>query len=286
MSDGRRIVSRLAPIAAVVALAVAWLVPTQGWVRLAWPTADAPVRMAAVLDALPDDPVVLVGFDPDFGTYAEVRPTARALVADLLARDARLAFVSLTAEGRALASAELARLLRAEANAARLVDLGFMAGAEAGLVDLTRGLPPARPGTVPTAGGDALARQLADEGMAAVTAVAVIGGNDLGPRSWLEQVVPRVDGLAILSVTPTVLLPEVQPYVSSGQLAAALTTPQEGAAYRASLELGNLDRLVESDGLRELPILVGMLIAVLVLAQAAGARLSTAMGAARGREAR
>ena len=47
------------------------------------------------------------GFDPDLGTYAEVRPTARAVIDDLLARDAVLRLVSLTPEGRALAVSEI-----------------------------------------------------------------------------------------------------------------------------------------------------------------------------------
>lgn len=280
MTDRARLLAWLAPVAVAVVLAAAWLAPAQAWVRFATPASDASARMTAALDALPDDPLVLVAFDPDIGTYAEVRPTARAVLADLLAREARLAFVSLTAEGRALAVAELARLVRREANASRLVDLGFVPGSEAGLVDLTRGLPPAADDT------GALARQLAAEGMAALDAVAVVGGNDLGPRSWVEQVAPRVGDLPILAVTPTVLLPEVQPYLAGGQLAAALSTPRDGAAYREALELGNLDRLAEPTGPRELPILVGMLIAVSTLAQALGARLVAAVRAGRPREAR
>jgi hypothetical protein len=280
MTDRARLLARLAPLVVAVVLAVAWLAPALPWVRFATPAADASARMTAALDALPGDPLVLVAFDPDIGTYAEVRPTARAVLADLLAREARLAFVSLTAEGRALAVAEQARLIRHEANASRLVDLGFVPGAEAGLVDLTRGLPPAADDT------PALARQLSAEGMAALDAVAVVGGNDLGPRSWVEQVAPRVGDLPILAITPTVLLPEVQPYVEGGQLTAALSTPRDGAAYREALQLGNLDRLAEPTGPRELPILVGMLIAITALGQALGARLIAAVRAGRQREAR
>src|SRR6188508_2432121 len=138
MTERARRLWRLAPVLLVIALAVAWQVPDVGWLDLASPDAEVAERMTAALDALGEEPRVLVGVDADIGTYAETRPTVRALLADLLARDARLAFVSLTAEGRALASAELARLDRLEANPARLLDLGFIPGAEAGLVDLTR----------------------------------------------------------------------------------------------------------------------------------------------------
>ena len=136
-------------------------------------------------------PSVLVGFDPDLGTYAEVRPTVRALIADLLDRGARLDVVSLTAEGRALGIAERDRLVRGGAEEAALRDLGFVAGAEAGLVDL--------------------AQDLGEQ----YDAIVVVGGNDLGPRSWVEQVVPRVGDVPVLAVTPVVLLPEVRPYLAA-----------------------------------------------------------------------
>jgi hypothetical protein len=266
---------RAAPLLLVLALAAAWQLPDLEWTRLATPASEATEGMTAAIDGLPDDPSVLLAFDPDLGTYAEVRPTARALVADLLAREASIAFVSVTAEGRALALAELARLGREDADAARIVDLGFVAGAEAGLVDLTRTLRPVA--------GDAdteLGRELEAGGIAAFDAVAVIGGNDLGPRSWIEQVGPRIDDVPIVAVAPTVQLPEIQPYLDGGQLAAALATPRDGAAYRASLEAG-----ADPAQPPALPILVGMLVAVGVLGQGLTARLLDSLRVARAREA-
>lgn len=277
MSDRATIVARLAPAVLVVALGAAWQLPVGDWLRLPEGGAPAAARMTTALDALPGDPTVLVGFDPDLGTYAEVRPTVRGMLADLLARGARLAFVSVTSEGRALAAAELARLQRGEANAARVIDLGFVTGAEAGLVTLTRAIRPPSTESV-------LARSLAADGMNAVDAILVVGGNDLGPRSWVEQVLPRALDLPVLAVTPTVLLPEVQPYLAAGQLTAALTTPREGAAYRESLDLGNLARLADPSEPRPLPILVGTLAAAAVLGQALGSRLSGALRAGHARE--
>ena len=266
MIERARGLSRAAPILLIVALAITWLIPDAGWLRAATTESEGAERMTSELDALVDEPLVLIGFDADVGTYAEIRPTVRALLADLLARDGRLAFVSLTAEGRALASAEIARLGRGEANPTRLLDLGFIPGAEAGLVDLTR--------DIRVDGGDdgVFAREVEGAGIAAVDAILVVGGNDLGPRSWVEQVIPRIDDVPLLTVTPTVLLPEVQPYLAGGQLAAGLITPRDGAAYRQVLELGNLERLIEPTEPRQLPILVGMLIAVAVLGQALGSR--------------
>ena len=260
MTDRARLLRVAGPAALVAALAVVWAVPGPGWLQLATHDRRAADEMEAALDALPAAASVLVGFDPDLGTYAEVRPTVRALLADLLERGARLDVVSLTAEGRALGIAERERLVRGGAEEGALRDLGFVAGAEAGLVDL--------------------AQDLGEE----YDAIVVVGGNDLGPRSWVEQAVPRVGDVPVLAVSPVVLLPEVQPYVAAGQLEAALTTPREGAAYRAGLELGGAPPLTEGREPATLAILVGMLAAVGVLGQALAARAMATVRAIRPRE--
>jgi hypothetical protein len=110
MSERGELVGRFAPVALLLLLTVSTLLATDAGLDLADADASAANRLANSLDALPDDPLVLVGFDPDLGTYAEIRPTVRTLIADLLERDARLAFISLTPEGRALAVTEVARL--------------------------------------------------------------------------------------------------------------------------------------------------------------------------------
>jgi hypothetical protein len=257
---------RLAPIALLLLLGAGVLLPLDGPLRLESGDGSVAERWTDALDALPADADVLVGFDPDVGTYAEIRPTVRLLLADLLGRQARLAFVSLTPEGRALAIAEIDRLARLGANPGRITDLGFLPGAEAALVHLTRTLPdPVRAG--------AAGRQLAAEGIAGVEAIVVVGGNDLGPRSWVEQVAPRVDGLSLLAVAPSVLLPELQPYLATGQLDALVATPRDGAAYRASATPGTAARFAPADDPPTAAVLLGLLVAALVLAQALGAAL-------------
>jgi hypothetical protein len=273
MSERSALATRLAPLLLVVALAAALLAGLDD--RLMLESADDVTARAvtAAFDAMPDDALVLVGFDPDVGTYAEIRPTVRAVLADLLNRGATLAVVSLTPDGRALAIAELARMDRAEANPRQLMDLGFLPGAEAALVALARGID-----------GGSQDPIRADLPSAPDLAV-VIGGIDLGPRSWVEQVQPRIDGMPIVVVAPTVLLPELEPYRASGQLAALIGTPRDGAAYRAHAELGRLERMVDpSAGPSPAAILLGLLVAIGVLGQAFGSRLAAVMRAARPRD--
>lgn len=262
MTERRVRLLRLSPAALVALLAVTWLAPADGPLALAPGRSDAAATWASTVSALGDAPVVLVAFDPDLGTYAEIRPTVRTAIADLLARDARLAFLSLTPEGRAIFLAERARLASAGANPDRLADLGYLPGSEAAIVSIAGGLPPAtEPG--------ALARGLAAEGAAGVDALLVVGGNDLGPRSWVEQLLPRLSpDPALLAVTPTSLLPEVRPYLESGQVDALLATPRDGAAYRAGVDLDRADRLAVDAAPRPLPVLAGLLVAIAVLGQA------------------
>jgi hypothetical protein len=278
MSDRSRLLSRLAPVLLVLLLAVGWLLPALDGLDLASADSGPVETWQAALDALPADALVLVGFDPDVGTYPEIRATVRATVADLLNRGARLAFVNLTAEGRALLLGELRRLERATANPALLLDLGYLPGAEAALVSLAAGP------SVPAGADGAMARSLATDGFDAIDAALVVGGNDLGPRSWVEQLRPRVDALPLLAIAPTTLLPELQPYLDSDQLDALLATPRDGAAYRAAAELGPLERLREVDP-PVAPMLLGLIVAILVIGQAWTTRLAASIRDA-GNEAR
>jgi hypothetical protein len=262
MSERRDLAGRLAPLALVVVLAAASLLPTDAGLELADADASAANRLANSLDALPDQPLVLVGFDPDLGTYAEVRPTVRTLIADLLERGARLAFISLTPEGRALAVTELERIREAGIDPSRVLDLGYLPGSEAALVSIADVLDDGDSVLAPD--------ELADE---APALAVVVGGNDLGPRSWVEQVEPRTPGLPIAAVVPASLLPDVQPYVEGGQLTALIATPRDGATYREAANVGEFARVAETGGPPVVSLLIGMLVALLVLGAGVGSRL-------------
>ena len=268
MSDRRAPARRLAPAALLLVLALAFI-PSTDLLRLAGPS-DAADRVSAVVDELPPDSIVVVGFDPDLGTYAEIRPTVRTLLAALLERDAQLVFVSLTPEGRALAIAERARLLAGGAEADRVVDAGFLPGAEAALAGLA--------GAISTGAGT-LIESPADR---TISLALVVGGNDIGPRSWVEQFAPRVAGVGLAAVAPSVLLPELQPLLESGQLRALLATPRDGAAYRESVAAAPVG---EVDGPPPAAILIGMLVAVGALGASLVGRLGDELRASRGHEA-
>jgi hypothetical protein len=244
-------VVRGAPVAFVVALAVMIVVPLE--VELSTPESDAADALVAALDDMPSDASVLVGFDPDIGTYAEIRPTVRTLLADLLRRGATATLVSMTPEGRALALAELERGRRLGDEGA-LVDRGFIPGSEAALVRIAAAIE------TPQADGSSSPMAL---DLDRPDLIVIVGGNDLGPRSWIEQVLPRIDPVPAVAVTPTALLPEVEPYRDSGQLAGLLSTPRDGATYRRDADLGSQSSVGDvAGGPSGLAVLLGTVVAI------------------------
>lgn len=216
---------------------------------------------------------VLVAFDADIGTYAEVRPGVRAALAQLVAGGATISMVSYTPEGRALALGELDRLRRGGVEEGRLLDLGFHAGAEAGLVEGVTSV-------VPDGASGALADALRADGpgLRAFDAVLIVGGTEIGPRSWVEQVATRLPELPLFAIAPTSLLPQSVPYRASGQLAGLLAGAREVAAYTATVRddpaTGTTQGAaqVTDEPPSSLPVLIGLLLTLVLLADAVASR--------------
>jgi hypothetical protein len=173
--------------------------------------------------------------------------------------------VSFTSEGRAIASAELDRLRR-DGGTSEPADLGFVAGSEAGLV---RAIASVVPSTAIGLVADEIRQR--GGGLAAFDMVLVVSGSDISARSWVEQVGARLPTLSLVAIAPTFLEPELAPYLQSGQLTAMLATLREGAAYAEGIpESANGQRGAPPG---PLPMLIGMLTALAVLAEAGGRRL-------------
>jgi hypothetical protein len=243
-------------------LAIAVLVEgavAPGRLVVANPDTAAADALADAVTELPDGSLVLVGMDPDLGTYPEIRPAVRAALDALRARGAGIAVVSFTTEGRAVAAAEVARLRSLGATDDRLLDLGYVAGAEAGMVLSVTELAPAEGGDVPEP--FAAARR----GIAAFDMALIVGGVDIGPRTWVEQVGTRLPELPLAAIVPAVRHPEVAPYLRSGQLVALVGTARDGAAYAAAGT--HADGLPSATGM-----LVGLVVALAVMLRAAWAR--------------
>lgn len=274
----------VAPLLLLTALGAGVLLQPMAADSLQLATADRSMvrEIGAQFDALPARGLVVVGMDGDLGTYPEIRATTRAAFADLLDRGARLAFVSFSPEGRAISAAEQARLQEGGTPEGAVLDLGFVAGAEAGLVrSVSDVLPPASAGP--------LADAIADGGggLAAFDLAMVIGGVDMGARSWVEQVGTRLPELPVVAIAPTYALPELLPYLRTGQLAGLLATVRDGAAYVGAVPGADEDaELAANRPPPALAMLLGMLLAVAVLGRLVWAGLVAALRATRSARAR
>jgi hypothetical protein len=254
---------RSAPALLLLLLAVAWLVPIRSddpALRMASSDRSHITQLREVIGKLPLNPLVLVACDADLGTYPEIRGATRAVLADLAAHAAMTAIVSYTPDGRAIAAAERDRIARGGGTPP--ADLGFVSGSEAGLV---RGIASIVPDAARGATVDAIRQR--GGGIRAFDLVVIISGSDLSARSWVEQVGARLPKLKLVAIAPTFLDPELEPYLGSGQLVALLSTLREGVGYAQAIG----GDAVAGPGATPapLPILVGMLVALGALGEAA-----------------
>ncbi len=234
--------------------------------RLASPDRSHVEQLRAAIRHLPSGALVLVAFDGDLGTYPEIRAATRAALADFAANGARLAIVSFTPEGRAIAAAERDRMARA-AGGEPPADLGFVAGSEAGMVRAISSVVPA------TAAGPTIdAIRQRGGGIGAFDLVLIVSGSDISARSWVEQVGSRLPKLPLVAIAPTFLDPELEPYLRSGQLTALLATLRDGVGYAQAVGAESAAGLGPITA--PLPMFIGMLAALAVLADSALRRLS------------
>ena len=233
--------------------------------QLANPDRGPAETILGLFDELPDRAKVLVAMDPDLGTYPEIRSATRAAFDDLLRRGARLAFVSFSPEGRALAVAEMQRLRAGGALPGAVLDLGFVTGSEAGMV---RSVTDVLPGGA--AGPFAEAVRFAGGGIAAFSLAIVVSGSDMGARSWVEQVGSRLPELPSVAIAPTFAEPELQPHRRTGQLAGLLATARDDAAFAEAVT--EADPRAGPSRLERPPAAAAMLLGMLV---ALGALVST-----------
>jgi hypothetical protein len=223
---------------------------------LANPDPAAADAVGQAFGQLPPGALVLVAMDADLGTYPEIRGTTVTALEDLLRRGASLAFVSVSVEGRAIAAAQLEALRSDGVPAERLLDLGFVSGAEAGMVRLVDGaLRPGMTGPLP-----ALVAQRGG-GIGAFDLILLVGGSDIGPRTWVEQVGTRLPARPMVAIAPTFAQPELAPYLRTGQLSGLLATIRDDAAYVRGTTTGDSSGLLPS----AFALRIGMLVALVVL---------------------
>lgn len=208
----------------------------------------------AVLDgrggiALPADSAVIVAFDYNPATAAELTLQARAIVDHLMHRGVRIMAISLYPEGAALAWDVLDELAteRSYVYGENYIHLGYLPNQPAA-VRYFLDVGPAGEGESDYRYGRPVNQYPIAQGvdnLSSVSLVIDLAGDKDALRTWVEQITARA-GVPVVAGASAAIAPYVQPYLDSGQLQALLVGLPGAAEYEA--QTGQSGKAIESLG--------------------------------------
>jgi hypothetical protein len=207
------------------------LIASQGLSPLSAPQPNAGVsNIHSQIEALPAGSTVVMAFEYEPETAAEMQALAVALVEQLASRNATIYTLSTHPTGPAMA--ETAMAASATGPPAQWVNLGYISGGSRGISALAIG---SLPGMISPLSydyhGEATnlgAARLADLDPAMIV-ILTSRWEDL--RGWVEQVGPTTDA-PMLAAMSAGAAPMAYPYAQSGQLTGVLSGVNDAAAYR------------------------------------------------------
>jgi hypothetical protein len=177
----------------------------------------------SVVNALPENPLVLLAVDYEPGLSGEMQAASAALIDQLMLKGAYLALVSTSTNGPALAE-NLVHITADRSghvyeDVSQYANLGYIPGGAAGLASFTEAPRKTTPYALDPEstyvwGQPPLqtAAQLSDFSL-----VAVITDNADKARSWIEQVQPSLGATPMVMVVSAQAEPMVRPYYYSTQ---------------------------------------------------------------------
>lgn len=197
------------------------------------------------VENLPDVAEVLVVFDYQTGYAGEMEQAAGPVLAHLMAKNARLAFVSGSPTGvlmsERLMTAQNKRRVAIDAKSAyekgiHYIDLGYLPGDAAGIQVFA-----INPGIL---GDDYEAGNLwtAESGLNNIDALSdfkaaiVLTDNPDTGRMWIEQAAPALQGKPMLMVISAQAEPMISPYYESDQVQGMVAGLAGGAVYEAAIQ--------------------------------------------------
>jgi len=195
-----------------------------------------------VLFALPQSSPVLLVFDYEPAYAGELEATGSTLVANLLLSNPRLAILSTSPSGPALAEYFLRTtqnqgLFKSEQPYA---NLGYLAGGATGILSFATNPS----GTMPTAldGSHPWQTSLLDDvrSLSDFAALVILTDNSDTARQWIEQAGPLMGGKPILMAISAQAEPMIRPYVESNQIQGLVSGIAGGKAYEQWLQLPGL----------------------------------------------
>jgi hypothetical protein len=207
-----------------------------------------------------DAPILLV-FDYDPALSGELEASAAPVIDHILYRGNRLALVSTSPTGPALAERFLASTQSYHLQTGlEYTNLGYLAGGPAGILSFATDPVTAASLTV---GGEPAWETAALLGVSRLSdfgAIIVLTDNADTGRIWIEQTRATIGDTPLLMIISAQAEPMIRPYFDSGQIQGMVTGLMGGKAYEQSYAVPGLARRYwDSFGL-------GMLAAVIMIA--------------------
>jgi hypothetical protein len=257
---------RLAYLILAAAVAIGVMLPP-GTLGASTPSAPEVNALYSTIESLAARATVLVSFDYDPATDAEMRPLAQAVISHLMRQKARLLVMSLFPQGPALADAVIGPLATQNIYSYGLdyVHLGFLPGDEAALAALDA--PLSEVFAADFVQGRPLSTFAVSRSatLAAVDLVVEISGDENGVRRWVEQVQSR-QHVPLAAATSAVAMPLAYPYLQSGQIAGLASGLPAAAQYEKLLGYtGPATRGMDAQSLGQITILLFIVIGNLAL---------------------
>jgi len=226
-------------------------------------------RFYRVLDGqgatpLPENALVLIAFDYNPATSAELALQARAIVEHLRRRDARIMALSLYPEGAALAWDVLDELEgQGYVYGTDYIHLGYLPN-QVAAVRYFLDAGPTGEGQSDFKSGQPVTQYPITQGITDLSFVDLmieLTGNEGTLRTWVEQVAARTT-LPLVAGVSAAIAPYAQPYLDSGQLQALLVGLPGAAEYeaqsgRAGKAINSLGSQVAAQAVIVLLILLG-----------------------------
>ncbi len=194
------------------------------------------VKFKALVDSIPAGAVVMVSFDHEASTIAEVRPLATVLVRHLFSRDIKIIGLSLFAEGTAIGNQVLS--LVAEEFGKKYGDdwvfLGFRPQYQAAILGMGESITNVFPRDYYRNGTDTLPLLKEISNYSKIAMVVSVADGDLG-YAWVDYAHTRY-GARVSAMLTAVMVASYMPLYASGQLAGLVNGLKGAADYERLLE--------------------------------------------------
>lgn len=198
-----------------------------------------------IVNQLPNQSPVLIGFDYEAGTNGEMQAAAVSLINDLLLKNARITLVSTKPTGPALAENFIKTVEGQQelVSGEDYINLGFIPGSPAGLKSFAQ--TPQYVFPLSYTGIDPWNTQVLT-GISRISdfsLVVVVTNNSDTARIWIEQVQPLMQSNPLLTILSAQAEPLVRPYYgseSTAQVKGIISGITGGTAYEVAVGDFNL----------------------------------------------